>query len=284
MKLKEWFKLILIILISTFLFGVLIMWLPKMKILGGSSDGWLGYWGGIIGSMVGVLGAYSIMNKQLNEEKNTRKKEKESILVVGSNQYSDVLMQRGKNIFDKEYIKSDRKVEECLTVPLINGGQTPVFNIRIMCELVNHSNIYLVFQKYSDENFTIKDYPADGVIQEGIIYTTKTASSIIPKKTRPFDIPVILPGNQENIDLNNAFMLMINYYFFNIFGNLKFKEEKIPNPIVKVNIIYEDYELKEIEKEFYIVLSRTRKKIIGREAIKADFSLVQMKKYDYDIK
>lgn len=278
MKLKEWIKLILIICISTFIFGVLIMWIPKLKILGGSSDGWLGYWGGIIGSMVGVLGAYSIMNKQLDEERVARKQEKESILVIGSNQYSDILIQRGKNFFDNEPLKQDLDVGEFLTVPLINGGQTPVFNIRIMCEVINHSDIFNVFQKYSDEKFKIRDYPANGVIQESIMYNTKLISAIVPKKRRPFNIPVVLPGAQEDIELNNAFMLMINYYFFNIFGNLKYNEEKIPNPIIKINIIYEDYELKEIEKEFHIVLSRTRKKTIDGETISADFSLVQMNK------
>ena len=62
----------LILLIGIF-FGVtfIVGWIitNKTSILGGSTDGWLGYYGGIIGSILGVLGAYFIMKEQISEEK-----------------------------------------------------------------------------------------------------------------------------------------------------------------------------------------------------------------------
>ena len=68
------------ILLYAFLFflgaaiiGILLMWLPKLWEFDGTPDGWLGYWGGVIGALFGVIGAYLVMNKQLEMERSKEK-------------------------------------------------------------------------------------------------------------------------------------------------------------------------------------------------------------------
>ncbi|MEQ6207382.1 putative phage abortive infection protein [Enterococcus mundtii] len=42
----------------------------------GSDDGWLGFWGGYLGSVIGVLGTYAVLRVQLKNEKTVRMEEK----------------------------------------------------------------------------------------------------------------------------------------------------------------------------------------------------------------
>lgn len=42
----------------------------------GSDDGWLGFWGGYLGSVIGVLGTYAVLRVQLKNEKKVRIEEK----------------------------------------------------------------------------------------------------------------------------------------------------------------------------------------------------------------
>lgn len=53
-------------------FGLVIMTFPRLWNFEGSSGEWLGYWGGIIGSLLGVIGALLVFNIQLEDEKNQR--------------------------------------------------------------------------------------------------------------------------------------------------------------------------------------------------------------------
>ncbi|EMF0113437.1 hypothetical protein O1F47_002694, partial [Enterococcus hirae] len=38
-------------------------------------DGWLGFWGGIIGSAIGVLGAFLVLKEQVNYDRDTLKEQ-----------------------------------------------------------------------------------------------------------------------------------------------------------------------------------------------------------------
>lgn len=42
----------------------------------GSDDGWLGFWGGYLGAIIGVAGAIFVVQIQLNEDKEGRETEK----------------------------------------------------------------------------------------------------------------------------------------------------------------------------------------------------------------
>lgn len=42
----------------------------------GSDDGWLGFWGGYLGAIIGVVGAYLILQMQVQKETEAREREK----------------------------------------------------------------------------------------------------------------------------------------------------------------------------------------------------------------
>lgn len=65
-KLKDKYRnliyVFLAILIITGFIGT-IMNVPKMSFIGGSEDGWMGYWGGMVGSFFGIIGAFYVMKQ-----------------------------------------------------------------------------------------------------------------------------------------------------------------------------------------------------------------------------
>lgn len=70
---KKWVLLTLLMLIISGVFGILIMSIPRIWNFEGTSGDWLSYWGGVIGSLLGVVGAIIVFSIQSDEEKrNTR--------------------------------------------------------------------------------------------------------------------------------------------------------------------------------------------------------------------
>jgi hypothetical protein len=78
--------------------------------IGGSEDGWLAFWGSLIGTAIGVIGAYFVMRMQLEIDKKP---------ILG-------FLNRNETKFE-----SDSKLE----MTSINGGITPIFNVVIAYEL-----------------------------------------------------------------------------------------------------------------------------------------------------
>lgn len=62
--------------VSVSLFGVMLMTINRFWNFEGTPDGWLGYWGGVIGSAIGVIGALFVMQSQLKSDQEVRKEEK----------------------------------------------------------------------------------------------------------------------------------------------------------------------------------------------------------------
>lgn len=58
----------LIILVGTLLIPC-IMSLPRLWNYEGSPDSWVGFWGSLLGSLLGVIGAYLVMSAQLQSDK-----------------------------------------------------------------------------------------------------------------------------------------------------------------------------------------------------------------------
>lgn len=70
---------------------------------------YLGFWGAIIGSIIGVLGVYLVTSHQLKKLKDSNR----PILVVNSSK--NIILEEGK------------KLDKIFT--LINGGESPIFNL-----------------------------------------------------------------------------------------------------------------------------------------------------------
>ena len=79
----------------------------------GSDDGWLGFWGGYLGAIIGVAGAIFVVQIQLNEDKKGREAEKIDNtyfnLLSMHNEQKNILI--GVNIFEIIYLNFKKELE-----------------------------------------------------------------------------------------------------------------------------------------------------------------------------
>ncbi|MFP3931307.1 hypothetical protein U8V08_10270, partial [Enterococcus faecium] len=151
------------ILLYAFLFflgaaiiGTLLMCLPKLWEFDGTPDGWLGYWGGVIGALFGVIGAYLVMNEQIKYDKEQKKLEKEPVIIPGSSEKEKFDLEPGKEISsDPSYFHEIRHFTN-LSIPLINGGTTPIFDIEYYYEFDNEDELA---KEYDGRLNTKYNYP-----------------------------------------------------------------------------------------------------------------------------
>ncbi|EOA7301065.1 putative phage abortive infection protein [Enterococcus faecium] len=96
-----------------------------------AEEGWLGFWGGIIGSAIGVLGAFLVLKEQvnydrdalkeqLNEEKEQNRKQQIdntffNLLSMHNEQINDL---KGKNKFGKVYKELGRNLKSAMSTSL----------------------------------------------------------------------------------------------------------------------------------------------------------------------
>ncbi len=269
----------LLILFILFISGLI----ASTIIIGGSSEGWLGFWGGIVGSMLGVVGAYLVMKTQLDKEKKEKKKEKEPILVFGITSFENLMLNPGYDLINpQQKIKFKNKLSN-LSVPLINGGISPIFNIRMIFQLIDHDDMFKIYDKYSETSSKYKM----------MFKSKKSANQILVGNSwwgvfpKAAHTPVLMSGEQIAIKLPNVYMLTIEYYLLNIYGNIKLTEKKMPLPVLKVKANYEDYELQDRESEFYLVITDENIAFItypeeSKEEIKLNFTITNVNKNDVE--
>lgn len=91
---KEILLLLGIIVGATVLVGI-IMSIPKLEFVGGSDEGWLGYWG----SVVGIVGAYAVLKVQLqNDDKKHKAETVDNTFFNLLNLHNEVLKENEKTI------------------------------------------------------------------------------------------------------------------------------------------------------------------------------------------
>lgn len=137
---KHSFLIILIVLVFIPIIVALFIDLPFFDKFSGSNDGWLGFWGGYLGSIVAILGVYWQMreeNKQWKEDINREKREKyvevRPFLTMNVN-YDCINRATPTAYFTNEYVK-ERKLA-------LFSGEWRTYILRI-CNL-SSSNLYSV--------------------------------------------------------------------------------------------------------------------------------------------
>lgn len=76
MKKIIYFVLIILVIICTSVSVQVMMSLPRLWNYAGSPDSWVGFWGSLLGSLLGIIGAYLVMSVQLQSDKKQHYEEK----------------------------------------------------------------------------------------------------------------------------------------------------------------------------------------------------------------
>ena len=98
-KFVAWALLVTLVLIPLFI-QVLINWDTMNN---GSDDGWLGFWGGYLGSIIGVVGALIVIQIQLSNDKERFDKETKA---------KNKELAEDKKRFELQNLARDKELEE----------------------------------------------------------------------------------------------------------------------------------------------------------------------------
>ncbi|OTO37590.1 hypothetical protein A5871_002157, partial [Enterococcus sp. 2F9_DIV0599] len=98
-KFVAWALLVTLVLIPLFI-QVLINWDTMNN---GSDDGWLGFWGGYLGSIIGVVGALIVIQIQLSNDKERFDKETKA---------KNKELAEDKKRFELQILARDKELEE----------------------------------------------------------------------------------------------------------------------------------------------------------------------------
>lgn len=239
---------------------------------GGVTSDWIGFWGNLVGSFLGVVGAIIVVKYQMREEKKKDIEAKEPLLVLGIAKYENVPLNWGTDLVPNGLYFHDLNRFSEVSVPLINGGESPIFDISYYFEIENVKELKKVYSKantFADmvpkaffEEHNMKDPKANHPIkwyEFKYLYEYeldgKMTSRRVSEKILTYNdfISVIMPGKEAELKITKFISMIWSYYFIASFL-YSTNEQDALLPKVKVIVQYKDYELKKRSASFYIEL------------------------------
>ncbi|WP_373738883.1 MULTISPECIES: hypothetical protein [Jeotgalibaca] len=210
-------------------------------------DGILGF----LGSIIGVYGAYWVMKKQITADHQKEKENNKPIIILGNSFHKEKELKLGYDLGNPDlFLKNG--VLSTISMPLINGGKTPIFNIRAGFHIINHNNI---FEKYMDFNSDTFKIHADS---KELNYVCRSYDSMINQTLNLNGginrYPILMPNEQIEIPMPPCYIALIQHYFTNIH-----RTEQLAYPIVLIKIVFSDYEMNEVTKDYYVVMNECKK-------------------------
>ncbi|MBP1043818.1 hypothetical protein I6N95_22570 [Vagococcus sp. BWB3-3] len=225
---------LMVFLAFTVLFTLIIgivMKIPRLPFIGGSEEGWLGYWGGTLGSLIGIMGAYLVMKEQLNVEKEQEEKERDPILTLG----------KGEAITLERYLLNP----EVIKVPIINGGQTPVFNVKISYVILKET----LSNTGKDEIDISNNFFSFDIDKIHVMMASSTEIQYIS---------VLMPGEKQNVNLGKSISQLYFYHMDNI--DKSEIEHNYEDFKIQIILEYQDYKNEKRNNDFNLGIS-----LIGME-------------------
>lgn len=150
-KLNEYIIVVLILLIIFFIGTINILNETTFFEFFEPSD-WLTVIANIFTTILTVGVTIYIFESGDKREKLKIKQENKPLLVLGISTYNDIDISNVVDLEDREIPLNEMKKDSNVTLPLINGGRTPIFNISYYFSIENVEEIKLFYK-----NSSIKD-------------------------------------------------------------------------------------------------------------------------------
>ncbi|EOS7988418.1 hypothetical protein DSH49_RS13150, partial [Enterococcus hirae] len=165
-------------------------------------DGWLGFWGGIIGSAIGVLGAFLVLKEQVNYDRDTLKEqlkeEKEQYKKQQiDNTFFNLLEMHSslkekiasKGIFSNYYEALQRQTE----IKIKELGVKKILNdtdIETNLELLFSSYVEEIMRRLNEKDISVNNLPEDDDYKLG--YLDDTVFRFFPKSSEYQDEYILI--------------------------------------------------------------------------------------------
>lgn len=174
---KKIIYFVLIVLIISLLVPVM-MSLPRFWNYAGSPDSWISFWGSLLGSLLGVIGAYFVMNTQLQSDKKI------------------ALLKEKKD--ERPYFFISTLSKDKINFEFYNANHS----------LLNYINIYVFYNDYDD----CLEYPLGHVkanaVKEINIFTKQSKPDIvvITAQTLLGESILYIYGSRNDVGITNTFV------------------------------------------------------------------------------
>lgn len=251
--------IILILFAVVFILSAFISMIALIEYIGFSMSNWLE----IIGAGIGVMGAYLVFTLETWSRKKQQRIDNAPRVVINNQRYNDCWFEFGHDFleekndfkFSDRYAPYSQKFSN-LTVPLINAGRTPIFNISIQMDVVDIDNnikkleslgksSFVSYELQDNKKVKIKEEETRG---KSILSIDKNYSL----KNHKYDgIPNLMPSENLMVPLPMTYIKIIQY----ILSPRANKETKTIKPFLKITINFEDYEYNSKKEIFYITYS-----------------------------
>ena len=147
---NKWVRLLFVIIVLLIIIPAVMQLVINLETSSkGSDDGWLGFWGGYLGSIIGIAGALFVVQIQLNEDKTGRETEKIdntyfNLLSMHNEQKSRLI---DNNIFENIYYQ----LEVTLKSQLLDEGLS-CFYLEKKLVIDKLQELIRTYKKYIENN------------------------------------------------------------------------------------------------------------------------------------
>ncbi|MGX6400798.1 hypothetical protein ACWM0Y_07540 [Lactiplantibacillus plantarum] len=216
----------------------------------GTNDGWLGFWGGYLGSIIAIGGVYWQVRKQIRFEES--KQLPRLVPIEGKIKIDGVLLDQHK-LLDKES-KYNGVESFCeLEIPILNGGNSVIYDCRCTYKMLSFGELDKRYKEINEERFGIK------IENENSIYYIKADNSVaggIVNRRYTYSenwqctVPYIDAKKVGKLNVPITIVPLIKFLAYKI--NTGIKNPNSYFPTYEVNVKFKDIEMNEHEINYKI--------------------------------
>lgn len=211
----------------------------------------------LYGSMVGVLGSYSLFRFQLKKEREKEVLDKLPLLFLNNIKSKIKNLLPGQDLVQNGMFLNDSEVFSELTLPLINAGKTAITKVDYNYEVKNLDHINSIISQEAREDISFYLSNKNDIFDfDKFSFTHKNQNHSIAHIAENFPshkyIPVVMPGETVDLQVTSFISLLWNYMLLPYPIKIK--------PEIELEISYIDFQNKKNFILFKIELFEVQKK------------------------
>lgn len=231
---RTWWILPILIIFLCFMINILQV-IPY-KVIPGSTDAWLGFWGAIIGTLLSVIITLYVMLYTLSYEADVRLHEKMEVIVANNFQLTEVPILDG--------YRDVEKVDSNVYIEFFNLGKSGIYDINYailikdLDSVISKSGIH--YSKEDNNSYLIKyseEYYGKNEIKH-FVYSNDESKVITPTNI------ILLEGASIKIDLPNDLLFLL----------LLLSEEQTIKVEILFKLNYKNFQKNEVTNYYTIYL------------------------------
>ncbi|GMQ73415.1 hypothetical protein [Tetragenococcus halophilus] len=220
-------------------------------------------WTTLLGSTIGVLGAFLVAYFQILHDKKEKEKEKKPFVTLVNKNYENLEFFPGRLALNNSEKMSFNKKLCDLKLPIVNSGITPIHDAKIEYTSKEIDGTYQLYEQFfnkkENSNVWFENNDKFGKIVCIDFVNGKTKDkSYLPIEGQCFSktIPVLRPNQTDNFELPMFALSVIQLLAFNDVDSDSKEELGKKYPYIEAKLSFKDYKNQCKEQRYYIKITR----------------------------